>query len=80
MFRLLYRIGHVAGVHPWRVLAGWILVAVSVLILSSSLGGEPDESFRLPGADSQHAADLLTDRFPEQTLYTSNVVSTGPTG
>ena len=27
-----------------------------------------------PGADSQRAADALAERFPEQTLFTSNVV------
>ncbi len=80
MSQLLYRVGHGAGSHPWRVLAAWIVIAVSVLMLNSSVGGEPDETFRLPGSDSQHAADLLTERFPGQTLYTSNVVFHSPDG
>ncbi len=29
---------------------------------------------RIPGAESQRAADAINDRFPEQTLYTSNVI------
>ena len=74
MSRLLYRIGHFSGRHPWRVLATWILVAVAAFVLNGSIGGQPDESFRLPGAESQRAADALQKRFPQETLYTSNVI------
>jgi putative drug exporter of the RND superfamily len=74
MSRFLYRIGHFAGRHPWRVLAAWVLVAVTAFVLNSSLGGPPDESFTLPGSDSQRAADAISDRFPQETLYSSNVI------
>jgi putative drug exporter of the RND superfamily len=67
MSRLLYRIGHFGGRHPWRVLAAWILIAVSAFMLNASIGGQPDESFRLPGAESQRAADALASRFPQET-------------
>jgi len=39
-----------------------------------SVGGPPDESFSLPGAESQRAADAIEERFPQETLYTSNVI------
>ena len=74
MSRVLYRIGHFAGRHPWRVLAAWVLVAVTAVMLNSSFGGAPDESFSLPGAESQRAADAIEDRFPQETLNTSNVI------
>ena len=74
MSRVLYRIGHFAGRHPWRVLAAWVLIAVTAFMLNSSFGGAPDESFSLPGAESQRAADAIEDRFPQETLYTSNVI------
>ncbi|MEO7981264.1 MAG: MMPL family transporter [Sporichthyaceae bacterium] len=74
MSRFLYRVGHFAGRHPWRVLAAWVLVAVTAVLLNMSLGGPADESFTLPGAESQRAADAIQDRFPQQTLYTSNVL------
>ena len=51
MSRVLYRIGHFAGRHPWRVLAAWVLIAVTAFMLNSSFGGAPDESFTLPGAE-----------------------------
>ena len=80
MSGFLYRLGRASAGHPWRVIAAWIVVAVSVLMLNSSVGGESDETFRLPGADSQRAADALAARFPEQTLFTSNVVFHAPGG
>ncbi len=73
MSRVLYRIGHFAGRHPWRVLAAWVLIAVTAFMLNSSFGGAPDESFSLPGAESQRAADAIEARFPQETLNTSNV-------
>jgi putative drug exporter of the RND superfamily len=74
MSRVLYRIGHFAGRHPWRVLAAWVLIAVTAFMLNSSFGGAPDESFSIPGAESQRAADAIEARFPQETLYTSNVI------
>jgi RND superfamily putative drug exporter len=74
MSRILYRIGHFSGRHPWRVLAAWVIIATSAFLLNASQGGEPDESFTLPGAESQRAADLIEERFPQETLYTSNVI------
>jgi hypothetical protein len=34
------------------VLAGWIVIVVAAVMLTSQLGGTPDDSFRLPGAES----------------------------
>jgi RND superfamily putative drug exporter len=74
MSRILYRLGHFSGRHPWRILAAWVVVGVSVFMLNASAGGSPDESFSIPGAESQRAADAVTDRFPQETVYTSNVI------
>lgn len=74
MSHLLYRIGNYAARRPWRVIAAWLVVAGAVFMLNSSAGGDYDESFSLPGSESQRAADAIEDRFPEQTLYSSNVI------
>ena len=74
MSRLLYRLGHFSGRRPWRVLGAWLVVGISIFMLNSTAGGEPDESFTIPGAESQRAADAVADRFPQETLYTSNVL------
>ena len=62
MSRLRYRVGHFAGRRPWRVVAEWILIAVTAFMLNSSIGGTANDTFRLPGAESQAAADALEDR------------------
>jgi RND superfamily putative drug exporter len=43
-------------------------------MLNSSQGGAYDETFSLPGSESQAAADAIQDRFPQETLYSSNVI------
>ena len=43
-------------------------------MLNSTSGGSYDETFSLPGSESQAAADAIQDRFPQQTLYSSNVI------
>ena len=49
-------------------------IAVSIFMLNSTSGGSYDETFSLPGSESQAAADAIQDRFPQQTLYSSNVI------
>jgi RND superfamily putative drug exporter len=74
MSHVLYRIGNYAGRHPWRVIVAWIFVAGAIFMLNTSQGGQYDESFSLPGSESQRAADAIQDRFPQQTLYSSNII------
>src|SRR5262245_58417297 len=74
MSHVLYRIGNYAGRHPWRIILAWIFVAGAIFMLNASHGGKYDESFSLPGSESQRAADAIQDRFPQETLYSSNVI------
>jgi RND superfamily putative drug exporter len=80
MSRILFGIGCFAGRHPWRVLAVWILVAVATVMANNTFGGESNEDFKLPGAESQRAADAIEQRFPQRSLYTSNVIFHAPGG
>ena len=80
MSRLLYRLGHSAARHPWRTLTAWLLIAVSAVALSGAIGGTTNDTFTLPGSESQRAADALHDRFPDQSVYTSQVVVHSPDG
>ena len=70
----LYRLGRNSARHPFRVLAFWLLAAVAVVALQGSAGGEFDNSERVPGVESQHAADVLDDRFPSQGGLSARIV------
>ena len=64
MSRFLYRTGRWAAAHGKLVLVGWILILALLGVLSRTVGGHVTDSFSLPGAESQVAADLLEERFP----------------
>jgi len=74
MSHVLYHIGNFAGRHPWRIIGAWVVLAVAIFMLNSSNGGKYDETFTLPGSESQAAADAIQDRFPQETLNASNVI------
>jgi len=76
----LYRLGRASARHPFRVLGLWIVAAIAVMALQSSAGGAFDNSERVPGVESQHAADVLKDRFQSQGGLTARVVLHTDTG
>jgi putative drug exporter of the RND superfamily len=74
MSGLLYRIGHAAACHPWRVLSSWLLATVIVLSCAGSLGGALSDDYTIPGSDSQRAHDLLRVHFPQMAGADARVV------
>ena len=73
MSSFLERLGRWCARHPWRTIGAWILVAVVIGMLAAGAKGY-SESFTIPGTESQHATDLLKDRFPTQAGATAQVV------
>jgi RND superfamily putative drug exporter len=71
---VLFRLGRSSARHPFRVLGLWLLAAVAVIALQGRAGGEFDDSFRVPGVESQHAADVLNDRFPSHGGQSARIV------
>ena len=74
MSTFLFKLGHLASRHPWRIIGAWLVLACATFVLNAQVGGEPNDDFRLPGAESQRAVDLLEDKFPAQNPYTSQIV------
>ena len=70
----LYRLGRSSARHPFRVLGLWLVAAIAVVALQGSAGGQFDNSERVPGVESQHAADVLNDRFPSQGGQSARIV------
>ena len=63
---LLFRLGRSSARHPFRVIGLWLVAAIAIVALQGAAGGQFDNSFRVPGVESQRAADILKDRFPSQ--------------
>ena len=74
MSAFLYRLGRNSARHPFRVLGVWLVAAIAIVALQGSAGGKFDNSERVPGVESQHAADVLNDRFPSQGGQSARIV------
>ena len=74
MSAFLFRLGRSSARHPFRVIGLWLLAAIAVITLQGRAGGTFDNSARVPGVESQHAADVLNDRFPSQAGQTARIV------
>src|SRR4051812_42375707 len=74
MSAFLYRLGRSCARHPFRVLGLWLVAAITVVTLQGSPGGAFKDNFRIPGAESQQATDILTSRFPDKSGTSSRIV------
>ena len=66
--------------HPWRVVLGWVLLAVVLVAAAQAAGGELTDNFSLPGAESQQAQDLLSREFLQQAGVEVKAVFRTPNG
>ncbi|MEV4491071.1 MMPL family transporter [Micromonospora coxensis] len=80
MERFLDRLGRATAGHPWRTLGLWLLAAVALIAVGPAVGGGFVNDFRIPGAESQRAADLARDAFPEYGAASADVVWHSPDG
>jgi RND superfamily putative drug exporter len=66
--------------HRRFVAVAWVVAAVAVLAVSSSVGTRKANNFSLPNTGSQRATDLLTSRFPAQAGDADQIVFRARTG
>ena len=66
--------------HPWRIVFGWVVLAVVLIAAAQAAGGELTDTFSLPGAESQQAQDLLSREFPQQAGVEVKAVFRTPNG
>ncbi|MGH3414106.1 MAG: MMPL family transporter [Marmoricola sp.] len=76
---LLYRLGSVIARHRGLVLAVWALIFVGLIGLAGVLGTHYDDTFTLPGSQSQAGQDLLASRFG-QTGTSGQIILTARSG
>ncbi|MEX1007109.1 MAG: MMPL family transporter [Acidimicrobiia bacterium] len=74
MSRFLDRLGRNAARHHWWFIGAWFVAAVVAVFVAAGLDGQTNDSFQIPGAQSQQALDLLETRFPTQAGATATVV------
>ncbi|SDK22594.1 putative drug exporter of the RND superfamily [Nocardioides sp. YR527] len=80
MSSYLYRLGRQVARHAKTVLALWLLLAVLLGALTVSLGGKLQNDFTIPGTESQQGLDALTQRFPEVSGTSAQLVFVAPEG
>jgi RND superfamily putative drug exporter len=76
----LYRLGRQVARRAKTVLALWLLLAVLLGALTVSLGGNLQNDFTIPGTESQQGLDALTQRFPEVSGTSAQLVFVAPEG
>ena len=80
MSRWLYRLGRFTAARRALVVAGWVVLAVLMIAVDRGAGGGTVDDFRVPGVESQHAIELMKERFPERAGATAMVVFHTSTG
>ncbi len=63
---MLERLGRRAVRHRWWFISGWLVVALVLVGLAVGVDAKLSDNFRIPGAESQRALDLLESDFPTQ--------------
>ena len=80
MAQYLYRLGRLAARRRRTVLGAWIAVLVLVVVASATLSGTTDDSFSIPGTESQQALDVLGEELPGADGASARVVFAAPDG
>ncbi|MBX3098959.1 MAG: MMPL family transporter [Salinibacterium sp.] len=80
MATLLYRLGRFSYRRSWRVIGVWLLLLVATLGGGIALGGQSQESFAIPGTESQAALDRLEAVFPSVAGASATAVVVAPSG
>jgi putative drug exporter of the RND superfamily len=77
---LLYRLGSFSFRHPWRMVAVWLILMIGILGGGVALGGKTNDSFAIPGTESQNAIDRLEAVFPSAAGASAQIVVSVPSG
>ncbi|AZP22559.1 MMPL family transporter [Streptomyces aquilus] len=80
MATLLYRLGRLAFRRRRIVLAVWALVSAAVVAGLGVVGEDTDDTFTIPGSESQQALDTLGRVYPAAGGTSAQIVFTAPEG
>ncbi len=77
---LLERWARFSHRHRWQVVGVWVLILVGLFAANFQFGGSYVSEFKVPGAESQTAADLLKAHFPARFGDSADLVFEAPAG
>jgi RND superfamily putative drug exporter len=79
---VLHRLGRFAFRHRRSVLALWLAVVAAVVACTVAFGGSGkfDNTFSIPGSESQQALDRMKTDFPTSSGTSAQIVFTAPSG
>ena len=80
MATLLYRLGRFSYRRARSVFIAWLLVFAAAIGGGLALGGQTDETFRIPGTESQVALDQLNALVPAVSGASAQAVVVAPDG
>ncbi len=80
MATLLYRLGRYSYRRARLVIIAWLLAFAAALGGAVALGGQTDETFSIPGTESQTALDQLDALFPAVSGASAQAVVVAPEG
>ncbi|MWB98258.1 MMPL family transporter [Agromyces seonyuensis] len=80
MAQLLHRLGRFAYRRARLVIVAWVVILAGLLGGGIALGGQLQESFTIPGTESQEAIDQLAAVFPETAGASAKAVVQAPEG
>jgi putative drug exporter of the RND superfamily len=80
MSAALFRIGHFCVRWRWAVIAVWLAILVSLIVVTRMVGKPTSDNLTLPGTGSTQATDLLADKLPKQQNGTVPLVLVAPSG
>jgi uncharacterized membrane protein YdfJ with MMPL/SSD domain len=76
----LHRLGGWSHDHRRSVLIAWLLVLAAVIASAAAFKGQVDNTFEVPGTESQQAQQLLERKYPEASGAFARVVYAAPPG
>jgi putative drug exporter of the RND superfamily len=80
MAAVLYRFGSFTYKYRRLVVAFWLLVLVAIAVASATLKGSTNDTFSVPGTESQRANALLKEKFPGTGGADARIVFAAPSG
>ncbi len=80
MATLLYRLGRFSFTRARLVIVAWLLLFAAAIGGGVALGGQTDETFSIPGTESQVALDQLDALFPAVSGASAQAVVVAPEG